>query len=792
MSTHLFPGLAQGHLRKTGYLVVFDGSCFLRKGRATRMSDVQLYAEEGLPRSSGLTKLAALAFFGSLIVAGGALLFTRRPVRDLAKAHFQGVSKATAKEVCGHLNPALPVIKDCLTQAEHGFLPVDEPERLAVWLIDRQRVVTTLAWLSYSDHATGRFVGVRRRDDGEIVLNRSDPAVNGGRPTEVLVHADGRYEPLPSPVRDGYDPRKGGWYALALQSDGPVWTRPFKFNEGVMGITLAAVYRPEGSAEPKGVFTADFALGGISRFLDGLKGKHKGLLFVLDRDGSILAAPTSQDVNLSRKVLKKVVHREGARLRSLGAGQSSFADFRLGHVRWLANVDVFAVEGGLEAALVCAVAERDLAGGDALKSKLMVGLGMAAILAALALAAFLIHRLRRAALAASDTTASPSIVLPNRGFSAGTADLSDIGSGPPTPAPPARFTPDSRYSFTFASRGSDVELTPDNINSIHIHDRNGSDLAVDLTVGVEDLSADKLLLSAPRLQVSGYVVPAPSGIPLLAQLGQGGMATVYFGVHPRLRKPVAVKVLSFLLAQKQPDWVKRFVREAQLAAQVQSSHLVGVLDVNEEEGLHYLVMEYVRGESAGSYLLSHLQRDEGGLPEREALDICAAATKGLTAAHELGIIHRDIKPDNILIPRDPAGEHLRLKQAKLSDLGIARYEEAGGSVTEGEMTMGTAGYISPEQIHDAKTAGKPADVFSMGATLYALLTGKPAFSGASPLNTVIKTIQEPHEPITDMRPDVSKETVALVDRCLSKEAQERYADGAELLKALLACRDSFA
>ena len=176
-----------------------------------------------------------------------------------------------------------------------------------------------------------------------------------------------------------------------------------------------------------------------------------------------------------------------------------------------------------------------------------------------------------------------------------------------------------------------------------------------VAIPMQDLCADPLLASAPRMNFENCPVPSLGGIPLLlAKLGQGGMGAVYYGIKVLLRQDVAVKVLPLHLAQQQPDMIARFVREAQIAATIESPpSLIHVTDVNESaEKLFYIVMEFVKGQSGGSCLKKLLQSGEGGMDEANALDMCIAATQGLAAAHAQGVIHRDVKPDNILVPQD--------------------------------------------------------------------------------------------------------------------------------------------
>jgi tetratricopeptide (TPR) repeat protein len=305
----------------------------------------------------------------------------------------------------------------------------------------------------------------------------------------------------------------------------------------------------------------------------------------------------------------------------------------------------------------------------------------------------------------------------------------------------------------------------------------------------QDLSGDKLVMSAPRIVVQGKPAPSLGGIPLLAKLGQGGMGAVYYGVHPRLEMEVAIKVLPFNVAESNPDSIQRFYREAKIAAKVKSPHLVSVSDVNEENGLFYLVMEFVKGTSAGSYLKGIRENGQAGLNEAIALDICIAATEGLAAAHQQGIIHRDVKPDNIMIPTLANGSH-QFKNAKLADLGLARSNDSGKSLTGADACMGTPGYMSPEQSMDARHCGKPADVFSMGATVYALLTGRAPFGGSALMKILLDTQRHPHTPVRELRPDVSAATAKLIDRCLMKDSSQRFEDADALLVEMRRCRDA--
>lgn len=314
----------------------------------------------------------------------------------------------------------------------------------------------------------------------------------------------------------------------------------------------------------------------------------------------------------------------------------------------------------------------------------------------------------------------------------------------------------------------------------------------------EDLTGDKLILSAPRVLVEGKPTPSLGGIPLLAKLGQGGMGAVYYGVHPRLQKEVAVKVLPFHLAEQDPALIARFQREAQTSAAVESPYLVRVLDVDEDGDLHYIVMEFVNGISAGRYLKQVTAKDLIGLPEAAAMEICFAAAKGLEEAHARGVIHRDVKPENILIPyaREapgtlaPVRPQLDFAGSKLSDLGLARHQELTEPITIANATMGSPGFMAPEQIDDAHQAGPASDLFALGATLYCLLAGQPPFGGGTAMQIMMKTATRPHTPLESVRPDVSAVTIAIVNRCLEKKPEKRYAGARELLADIIRSRSS--
>ena len=284
----------------------------------------------------------------------------------------------------------------------------------------------------------------------------------------------------------------------------------------------------------------------------------------------------------------------------------------------------------------------------------------------------------------------------------------------------------------------------------------------------EDLTDDRLLWHLPR---SAFNRPMIGGIPILRKIGKGAMGAVYYAIDEG--HEVAVKILPPSLVQEDPQLADRFVSEGKLAMSIQSDHVVKVFDVDKDHDTQYIVMEYVHGMTAKGYLK---RVGRPGLTEGESLEIVIAATRGLAAAHRAGIIHRDIKPDNILIPDG------RLAASKVADLGLAKPTWGGESVgTKTALLLGTPGFMAPEQAEDSKHAGPAADVFAMGATLQFLLTGLAPFGGDSIMVTVRNTIEKPPRPLP---PALNPAVAAVITRCLEKQIPKRFMDGIELLAAL--------
>jgi serine/threonine protein kinase/formylglycine-generating enzyme required for sulfatase activity len=281
---------------------------------------------------------------------------------------------------------------------------------------------------------------------------------------------------------------------------------------------------------------------------------------------------------------------------------------------------------------------------------------------------------------------------------------------------------------------------------------------------------DPLLKDVPT--IAGFKVLEPAV--LYAKVGSGGMGAVYRGRHFKLDLDVAIKCLKPSLVAEEGDFVKRFEREARLAASIAHQNVVRVMDVQEKNGLHYLVMEFVRGETAYERV-----KRKGALAEKEALAILSGTTAGLAAAHARGIVHRDIKPENVMISHD--GE------VKLADLGLAKSSGGvdGRSVSmPASRIMGTPQYMPPEQWEttDVTTA---ADVWALGATFYYLVTGRSGISGAGTWQAVMRRITDHEYPtLRTERPDLRPEVHALFERCVQRDPRARFADARAVLKEL--------
>lgn len=245
---------------------------------------------------------------------------------------------------------------------------------------------------------------------------------------------------------------------------------------------------------------------------------------------------------------------------------------------------------------------------------------------------------------------------------------------------------------------------------------------------------------------------------ILELIGEGGMALVYKAECTLLQRTVAVKVLRPQYSSDK-EFVTRFRREAQAAASLSHPNVVNIYDVGEDEGVHYIVMELIEGDN-----LKSLIRREAPLPVNQALRIALQICEALRHAHDHNIIHRDIKPHNILLTADG--------RVKVTDFGIARAISAGGFTQTG-VVMGSVQYFSPEQAKGLPV-GPQSDLYALGCVLYEMLAGEVPFTGESPIAIALKHIQEKSVPVEKLRPGLPPGVVRIVEKALAKDLGERY------------------
>lgn len=272
-----------------------------------------------------------------------------------------------------------------------------------------------------------------------------------------------------------------------------------------------------------------------------------------------------------------------------------------------------------------------------------------------------------------------------------------------------------------------------------------------------------------KLVVGPYVI--------LDRLGEGGMGQVFKARHRYLRRIVALKLLRTNCLD-QPHMLKRFEREARAAAALDHPHIVRAYDADTINGKPMLVMEYI----PGAIDLSRLVHERGPLPAKLACGYVRQAALALQHAHERGLVHRDIKPHNLLVTADR-------KTIKLLDLGLARLDETssgqpGTLLTQKGMALGSADYMAPEQAVHPHDVDIRADMYSLGCTLYFLLTAQTPFPDGSILEKLVKHQADEPEPVEHVRPDLSAEVAAVVGKMMAKKVQDRYQTPAEVAVAL--------
>lgn len=256
---------------------------------------------------------------------------------------------------------------------------------------------------------------------------------------------------------------------------------------------------------------------------------------------------------------------------------------------------------------------------------------------------------------------------------------------------------------------------------------------------------------------------------LLERIGEGGMGAVY-KARDLTGRMVALKVLNKDIAGDS-EFIQRFQREAKAGGALNHPNIVAAYTAGEEDGRPFLAMEFVDGESLRARF-----RRKGRLSEKEALAIVRGVAAGLAHAHSNGFIHRDIKPDNVLLGRDGS--------IKIVDLGLAKSLEDDQRLTKTGIALGTPHYISPEQARGQKDVDHRCDIYSLGSTLYLLLTGSVPFDGSTNAEIMLKHLKEDLENPQDIVPEISLGAVMIITRMMAKKPAERYADCLQLIEDL--------
>jgi len=298
------------------------------------------------------------------------------------------------------------------------------------------------------------------------------------------------------------------------------------------------------------------------------------------------------------------------------------------------------------------------------------------------------------------------------------------------------------------------------------------DLMIDLGY-VTQTQAERLKASLKETKAVPHQIP---GYKVLGKLGKGAMAIVYKGRQLSLNRMVAIKVLPKRFSEN-PEYVERFYKEGQAAGKLNHNNIVQAFDVGEAGGYHYFVMEYVQGKTLYEDIA------QGKIfTEEEALDIIIQVARALAHAHSCGLIHRDVKPKNIMINTDGV--------VKLADMGLARETtDIEAAQTEAGKAYGTPYYIAPEQIRGEIDIDGRADIYGLGATLYHMVTGRVPFMADDPADVMRKHLREQLIPPDHINTSLSAGISEVIEVMMAKQKEDRYNNVEELLTDLEAVRE---
>ncbi len=264
------------------------------------------------------------------------------------------------------------------------------------------------------------------------------------------------------------------------------------------------------------------------------------------------------------------------------------------------------------------------------------------------------------------------------------------------------------------------------------------------------------------------------GFKIERELGRGGMGVVYKAHELSLNRKVALKVLAPRLSSDE-EFIKRFKREAMVVAALDHPNIVKILSYGQADGVHYFAMEYVKAQDLGQIL-----KEKGAIPLEEALSITAQVASALEEASLRGVVHRDIKPPNIMVDE--------LGRVRVTDFGIAFQRDSETKLTRVGTFLGTPEYASPEQV-SGQVLDVRSDIYALGAVLYRMVSGQCAVTGDSPLAMVAKILTEPVKPIQEVNPSLPRPVCQLVDKMMAKDPAKRFQSPPELLSALNSCLD---